>query len=148
MWYVSLYTLMKSNTCWDISNLLLTSFCLYKDIFHRYHYIVIIMWYVSLYTLMKSNTCWDISNLLLTSFCLYTLRLKQNGWHHADNIFKCILVNEKYYILIQISLKIFSYKGLIENSIGCGNGLALHRWQKRLYMPFQAPVTFFIKWYN
>ena len=29
----------------------------------------------------------------------------QNGRHFADNIFKCIFFNEKFHILIQISLK-------------------------------------------
>ena len=32
------------------------------------------------------------------------------------NIFKCILLNEKFYILFQISLK-FSCKGMINNSM-------------------------------
>ena len=39
----------------------------------------------------------------LTSF--KTLRPRQNGWHFADNSFKPILLNEKCFILIKISLK-------------------------------------------
>ena len=38
----------------------------------------------------------------------------QNGRHFADDIFKCILMNEKFCILIQISQK-FIPKGLIDN---------------------------------
>ena len=34
-----------------------------------------------------------------------TLRPRQNGRHFADNIFKCILVNENVRIVIKISLK-------------------------------------------
>ena len=39
----------------------------------------------------------------------------QNGRHFADDIFRCIFVNEKFYILIKISLK-FVPKGSIDNT--------------------------------
>ena len=39
----------------------------------------------------------------------------QNGLHFADNIFRCIFMNEKIYTLIKISLK-FVPKGPIDNS--------------------------------
>ena len=38
----------------------------------------------------------------------------QNGRHFADDIFKCIFMNEKFGILIPISLKFVS-KGPIDN---------------------------------
>ena len=38
----------------------------------------------------------------------------QNGRHFADDIFMCIFVNEKVYIMIKISLK-FVPKGQIDN---------------------------------
>ena len=41
-----------------------------------------------------------------------TLRPRQIGCHYADNIFKCIFLNEKVWIPIKISLK-FVPKGLI-----------------------------------
>ena len=41
-----------------------------------------------------------------------TLRLRQNGWHFADDIFKCIFFSEEVWILIKISLK-FVPKGPI-----------------------------------
>ena len=34
-----------------------------------------------------------------------TLRPRQDGHHFPDDIFRCIFVNEKFYILIKISLK-------------------------------------------
>ena len=39
----------------------------------------------------------------------------QNGRHFADNIFRCIFLNEKFCILIKISLK-FVPKGPIDNN--------------------------------
>ena len=43
-----------------------------------------------------------------------SLRPRQNGRHFADDIFKCIFLNENGWILIEISLK-FVPKGLINN---------------------------------
>ena len=43
-----------------------------------------------------------------------TLRLRQNGRHFADDIFKCIFLNENVWFLNTISLK-FVPKGLINN---------------------------------
>ena len=45
---------------------------------------------------------------------LNTLRPRQNGRHFADDIFKCILLNENTSILINISLK-FVPEGRINN---------------------------------
>ena len=39
----------------------------------------------------------------------------QNGHHFADDIFKCIFMNENFRILMKISLK-FVPKGLIDNN--------------------------------
>ena len=43
-----------------------------------------------------------------------TLRLRQNGRHFPDDIFKCIFLNENVLISIKISLK-FVPKGQINN---------------------------------
>ena len=43
-----------------------------------------------------------------------TLRPRQNGCHFADDIFKCIFLNENLWILSKISLKFFP-KGPINN---------------------------------
>ena len=47
-------------------------------------------------------------------FRLNTLRPRQNGRHFADDIFKCIFLNENVWISIKISLK-FVPKGPINN---------------------------------
>ena len=44
-----------------------------------------------------------------------TLSPRQNGRHFADDIFKCIFLNENIWIPIKISLK-FIPKGPINNS--------------------------------
>ena len=43
-----------------------------------------------------------------------TLRPRQNGRHFADDILKCIFLNESVWIPIEISLN-FVPKGLIDN---------------------------------
>ena len=45
---------------------------------------------------------------------LNTLRLRQNGRHFTDNIFRCIFFNENVWISIKISLK-FVAKGPVNN---------------------------------
>ena len=45
---------------------------------------------------------------------LNTLRPRQNGYHFADAILKCIFLNENLWILLKISLK-FVPKGPINN---------------------------------
>ena len=52
----------------------------------------------------------------------------QNGRHFAHKVLRCIFVNEKFCILIEISLK-FVPKGPIDNNpaLGLDNGLALNR---------------------
>ena len=56
----------------------------------------------------------------------------QNAAHFADDIFRCIFPNEKYCILIKMSLK-FVPKGPIDNDpallFGLDNGLAPNRRQ-------------------
>ena len=52
--------------------------------------------------------------LLYFDLFVNTLRLRQNGRHFPDNIFKCIFLNENVWILIKVSLK-FVPKGQINN---------------------------------
>ena len=54
------------------------------------------------------------------------LNAGQNGRLFADDIFKCILMNEKFCILIKISLK-FVPKGLIDNKTALVQVMAWHR---------------------
>ena len=49
---------------------------------------------------------WDCSTV-------NTLRLRQNGSHFEDNIFKCIFLNENFWILDKFSLK-YVAQGLID----------------------------------
>ena len=49
-----------------------------------------------------------------SSSCIITLRSRQNGHHFADDILKCIFLDENIWICIEISLK-FVHKGLINN---------------------------------
>ena len=53
---------------------------------------------------------WNVTELTSVN----TLRPRQNGRHFADDIFKCIFLNENVWISIKISLK-FVPKGLINN---------------------------------
>ena len=60
------------------------------------------------------NVVFKMSANLSQLHCVNTLRLKQNGRHFIDNIFKCIFFSENARISIKISLK-FVPKGLINN---------------------------------
>ena len=51
----------------------------------------------------------------LLLLCIKTFPPRQNGRHFADNIFRSIFMNEKFWILIKISLKFVS-QGPIENN--------------------------------
>ena len=57
---------------------------------------------------------------------LYTLRLRQNGHHFANDIFKCIFLNENFWILNSISLKYIPY-GLIDNLAALVQIMAWHQ---------------------
>ena len=41
----------------------------------------------------------------LNLYCLNTLRMRQDGCHFVDDIFKCIFVNENIWISLKISLR-------------------------------------------
>ena len=70
-----------------------------------------------------------------------TLRLRQNGHHFADNIFKCIFLNKKVGILIIISLK-FVPRGRINNLPTLVQIMAWCRWgYKPLFEPMMASFT-------
>ena len=55
------------------------------------------------------NQCWSRSlspnDIITRPQCVNTLRPRQNGRHFADDIFKCIFLNENVWIPIKISLK-------------------------------------------
>ena len=55
-----------------------------------------------------------------------TLRPRQNGRHFADDIFKCIFLNENVWILIKISLK-FVPQGPVNNILALVQIMAWRR---------------------
>ena len=59
------------------------------------------------------------------------LRLRQNGRHFPDDIFKCIFLNENVWILIMISLKFVpkDSSNWQYSSIGLDNDMELSRCQ-------------------
>ena len=62
--------------------------------------------------------CWTDqrpSPEVLMPWCFKTMRLRQNGWHFADNISKFIFLHETYYILNIISMKFVSKSPLNNN---------------------------------
>ena len=67
---------------------------------------------------------------------LNTLRLRQNGHHFPDNIFKCIFLNENVWISIKISLK-FVPKVPINNSPSLVQIMA---WRRPGNKPLSKPM--------
>ena len=64
--------------------------------------------------LMNNKGTFIIPPSLPLALPVITLRPRQNGRHFADDIFKCIFLNENVSIAIKISLK-FVPKGPINN---------------------------------
>ena len=66
----------------------------------------------------QPNKVWTLPYMVATEsptvIAFNTLRPRQNGRHFADDIFKCIFLNENIWIPIKISLK-FVPKGSINN---------------------------------
>ena len=57
---------------------------------------------------------YHLNTVHIETTMIITLRLRQNGCHFTDDIFKCIFLNENVSIAIKISLK-FVPKGPINN---------------------------------
>ena len=90
-----------------------------------------------------------------------TLRLRQDGRHFADDIFKCIFLNENALISIEISLK-FIPKGPIDNIPALVQIMAWRRLgDKPLYEPMMVSLlthicvtrpqwvqSFYLQWLN
>ena len=68
---------------------------------------------------------------------LNTLRPRQNGCHFADDIFKCIFLNENVWIPVKISLK-FVPKGPINNIPALVQIMA---WRRPGDKPLSEPIT-------
>ena len=101
--------------------------------------------------LLKATGCWraitwtdadllsirplgaNLSEILIK---LNTMRPRQNGRHFADDIFKCIFVNENVWIPIKISLK-FVPKGPINNIPSLDQIMA---WRRTGDKPLSEPM--------
>ena len=82
---------------------------------------------------------------------LNTLRLRQNGRHFADDILKCICLNENIWISIEISLK-FVPKGPINNIPALGQIMAwrwpslyLNQWWHSLQIHIGVTHRYWVK---
>ena len=75
--------------------------------------------------------------VLLAMGCLNTLRPRQNGRHFADDIFKCIFLNENVWIPSKISLK-FVPQGTINNIPGLVQIMA---WRRPGDKPLSGPMV-------
>ena len=68
--------------------------------------------------------------------CVNTLRQRQNGRHFADYIFKCIFLNENFWIFNGISLKYVPW-GLIDHMAVLVQIMA---WHRRGGQPLSEPM--------
>ena len=78
---------------------------------------------------------WSIPNLLMPWF-LNTLRLRQNGHHFADDLFKLIFFKENCCIFIEISLKYIT-NGPIYNNPALVQIMA---WSQTVGKPLSEPI--------
>ena len=84
----------------------------------------------SVATVLTTHSC--VSQCLRVN----TLRPRQNGCHFADDIFKCILLNENVWIAIRISWK-FIPNGTINNNSALVQIIA---WRRPGDKPLSAPM--------
>ena len=68
--------------------------------------------------------------------CINTLRPRQNGRHFPDDNFRCIFVNENFYILIKLSLK-FVPNGPINNIPAL---VLIMAWRRKGDKPLSEPM--------
>ena len=83
-------------------------------IIHRNHLasVAVVKWMIIVGMWCLNNMFGGYKSILLTT--VNTLRPRQDGRHFADDIFKCIFLNENVWIPIEMSLKFVS-KGPINN---------------------------------
>ena len=83
---------------------------------------------------MSHDSIWSITEMAHRRF--NSSPPEQNCRHFADDICKCIYVNEKFCISIQVSLK-FVPKGLIENKTALVQIMA---WRPKGNKPLSEPM--------
>ena len=74
--------------------------------------------------------------------CLTHLPLDENGHHFAEDMFRCIFMNEKFSILIKISIK-FVPKRPIDNNTALAKIMAWHQIGDK---PLSVPVLTRFHW--
>ena len=94
----------------------------------------------------RTHSCYaDLAQWVLMQYCgccYHVLRPRQNGRHFADDIFKCIFMNENIWIQIKISLK-FIPKGPINNIPALVQIMA---WRRPGDKPLPEPIWWLAYW--
>ena len=105
-----------------------------SDVCTRFCLAEYILWIVEL----NDNFLWLLNTEMgqLPGY-VNTLRPRQNGRHFADDIFKCIFLNENVWIPIEISLKFVS-KGSINNDAALFQIMA---WRRPVDKQLSEPMT-------
>ena len=105
---------------------------IHSETVNMWHNIVVmsLIWLMSSLGLWYSpdSTMYAVQKSTKLCDCLpiNTLRLRQNGSHFADDIFKCIFLNQNAWISLKISLK-FAPKVRINNIPALVQIMAWHR---------------------
>ena len=82
-----------------------------------------------------------VNSAVLYAITINTLRLRQNGRHFTDEVFKCFFLNENFWISNNMSLKCVP-QGLIDNISSLVQVMAYCRsGDKPLYEPIMALIT-------
>ena len=117
---------------------------------HRARYDVIVIWkWCHGQFIMHYNSAGNVYdskhalNVLETSVILLwtvsnQLRLRQNGCHFADGIFKYIFLNEDFWISNNIPLKYVPYQGVIDN---------MSALVQMNFGAYQATYNYLIQWW-
>ena len=103
---------------------------------------LVIIYEISVKMQFNGTTLANDNTLIFNYLCLMnheminTLKLRKNGHHFADNVFKCIFLNENVWILLQISLK-FVPNGPINNIPSLAQIMA---WRRPGDKPLSEPM--------
>ena len=78
-----------------------------------------------------------IFHVITPLHCINKSRLRQNGWHLPDGIFKCIFLNENVWIEIKIKITEIVPKDWINNMPALVQIMA---WHRPGYKPLSEPM--------
>ena len=103
---------------------------------------LVIIYEISVKMQFNGTTLANDNTLIFNYLCLMnheminTLKPRKNGHHFADDVFKCIFLNENVWILLQISLK-FVPNGPINNISSLAQIMA---WRRPGDKPLSEPM--------